>query len=205
MLWCSVFSDGGSKYSDSAEASGGDIMMVAAAPPPQTEFILHKLQYKCLQRFFNRRYSSDAISANDHHFYSPAKKSKNAFKEATIVGTEMPSWILKGFLWKKALNHYYRIWNKKELEFCNCYCKNWQNRFGEKGLKCVVAPRRSFFPLQFWNAIPLIHWFSAFTDFHQGNFEKDKEIPKKISHIFYFKSIQIQIRIYQKYSHYIRS
>ena len=183
-------------------------MMVAAAPPPQTEFILHKLQYKCLQRFFNRRYSSDAISANDHHFYSPAKKSKNAFKrtkEATVVGTEMPFWILKGFLWKKALNHYYRIWNKKELEFCNCYCKNWQNRFGEKGLKCVVAPRRSFFPLQFWNAIPLIHWFSAFTDFHQGNFEKDKEIPKKISHIFYFKSIQIQIRIYQKYSHYIRS
>ena len=51
-------------------------MMVAAAPPPQTEFILHKLQYKCLQRFFNRRYSSDAISANDHHFYSPAKKVK---------------------------------------------------------------------------------------------------------------------------------
>ena len=38
----------------------------------------------------HRRYSSDAISANDHHFYSPAKKSKNAFKEATIVGTEMP-------------------------------------------------------------------------------------------------------------------
>ena len=138
-------------------------------------------------------------------FTPQQKKSKNAFKEATIVGTEMPSWILKGFLWKKALNHYYRIWNKKELEFCNCYCKNWQNRFGEKGLKCVVAPRRSFFPLQFWNAIPLIHWFSAFTDFHQGNFEKDKEIPKKISHIFYFKSIQIQIRIYQKYSHYIRS
>ena len=68
---------------------------MVAAPPPQTEFILHKLQYKCLQRFFNRRYSSDAISANDHHFYSPAKKSKNAFKrtkEATVeVGTEMPS------------------------------------------------------------------------------------------------------------------
>ena len=59
----------------------GDIMMVAAAPPPQTEFILHKLQYKCLQRFFNRRYSSDAISANDHHFYSPAKKVKMHSKE----------------------------------------------------------------------------------------------------------------------------
>ena len=88
-------------------------------------------------------------------FTPQQKKVKMHSKEATIVGTEMPSWILKGFLWKKALNHYTRIWNKKELEFCNCYCKNWQNRFGEKGLKCVVAPRRSFF---LSNSETQFHW-----------------------------------------------
>ena len=65
--------------------------MVAAAPPPQTEFILHKLQYKCLQRFFIGGTLPMQFQPMTIIFTPQQKKSKNAFKEATIVGTEMPS------------------------------------------------------------------------------------------------------------------